>query len=71
MANDCPKCKARMEVGFIEESVTAFPFLPGPSRWIEGAPEPTSWGLKRKGKRKFDVSTDRCTACGYLESYAK
>ena len=69
MANDCPKCTGRMEVGFIEESVTTFE--PGPSRWIEGVPERTVWRIKRKGKRKFDVSTDRCSACGYLESYAK
>jgi hypothetical protein len=70
MTNDCPRCRGRMEAGFIEERVSKLESVP--TRWIEGVPKRSFWwGLKRTGKRMIDVSTDRCTACGYLESYAK
>ena len=41
-----------------------------PSRWIEGAPEYWIWNLKVRGKRQVEISSYRCTRCGYLESYA-
>lgn len=69
MTVDCPKCRARMEQGFIQDSskhgvVTA--------RWIEGEPEKSFWtGIKTKGKRQYDVVTYRCSRCGYLEEYAR
>ena len=39
--------------------------------WIAGKPE-RSWllGLKLKGKATYEITTFRCTACGYLDSYA-
>jgi hypothetical protein len=41
------------------------------SSWIEGAPEWSTWtGLKLKGRTRLRVTTFRCPACGYLESYA-
>jgi hypothetical protein len=41
------------------------------SAWIDGAPEPSFWsGLKLKGHQRLPVTTYRCSACGYLESYA-
>jgi hypothetical protein len=27
-------------------------------------------GVKLKGRRALDITTYRCTSCGYLESYA-
>ena len=42
------------------------------STWVEGAPAPSFWnGLKLKGLRQLPVTTQRCTSCGYLESYAR
>jgi hypothetical protein len=57
-----------MEVGFIPDN-TYGGILP--SSWVEGAPE-KGWlgGLKLKGRRKLDITTYRCTSCGYLEGYA-
>jgi hypothetical protein len=41
-------------------------------KWVEGAPEKSFWsGTKTSGKKQVQVSTYRCPACGYLESYAK
>jgi hypothetical protein len=39
--------------------------------WVSGTPE-KSWisGLSLKGKVVYDVTTFRCIACGYLDSYA-
>jgi ribosomal protein L37E len=39
--------------------------------WVEGALE-KSWfmGAKLKGRALYEVTTFRCTACGYLDSYA-
>lgn len=39
--------------------------------WVSGMPE-KSWlaGLSLKGKVIYDVTTFRCIACGYLDSYA-
>ena len=66
---DCPKCRARMEVGFIQDSTDQ---QVKRSRWIEGEPEKSFWsGIKTKGKRQYDVLTWRCSRCGYLEEYAR
>ena len=41
------------------------------AKWIKGEPERSMWpGLKMGGKDKVDITTYRCTRCGYLESYA-
>ena len=39
--------------------------------WAEGVPEPSFWtGLKLGGRERHAVTTFRCPACAYLESYA-
>lgn len=39
--------------------------------WAEGVPERSFWtGLKLAGRERHAVVTYRCSACGYLESYA-
>jgi hypothetical protein len=39
--------------------------------WVAGVPK-KGWigGVKLKGRRMSDITTYRCTSCGYLESYA-
>ena len=65
---DCPKCRARKELGLIIDSAHGGMVEP---QWLEGAPEKSFWrGLKVKGKEKHPVRTFRCPSCGYLESYA-
>ena len=41
-----------------------------PLKWIEGAPDYWVFNLKLRGKRQFELTTYRCSRCGYLESYA-
>ena len=41
------------------------------SRWFPGEPQYGFFGmLKVRRKEAVDVSTYRCTRCGFLESYA-
>jgi hypothetical protein len=69
MTMDCPKCRARMEGGFIQDS---FQHQVRTARWIEGEPEKSFFqGIKTKGKRQYAVVTYRCSRCGYLEGYAR
>lgn len=67
---DCPKCRSRMEEGFIFDSTHG-----GQTQvvsWVEGVPEKSFWGGVKVGKRrKLEISVLRCTRCGYLESYAR
>jgi len=64
----CPKCKAAMEEGFILDREHGGVAV---SQWVEGEPERSFWtGIKTRGREKFQVTTYRCSGCGYLESYA-
>ena len=66
--NTCPKCQARMEEGYVVDSVDAKWAV---STWVEGAPEKSLWtGLRVKQRRVLNTESWRCTACGYLETYA-
>lgn len=65
----CPKCQGEMEEGFIAD-VTYGGVVA--SKWVEGPPEKSFWtGVRTKDKEQVQISTYRCTNCGYLESYAK
>lgn len=69
MTLECPKCHNKMEDGFIMDEGYGTVHA---SRWVEGPPEKSVWtGTKTSGRNKVQVTTYRCTACGYLESYAK
>jgi predicted nucleic-acid-binding Zn-ribbon protein len=69
MTIDCPKCHNKMEDGFIKDEGYGTVHA---SKWVAGPPEKSFWtGTKTSGKQQVQVSTYRCTACGYLESYAK
>jgi hypothetical protein len=63
----CPKCQAKMEAGLIPDEGYSHTFM---SKWVEGAAQKGFFGLKLKGRRQFAITAYRCTACGYLESYA-
>jgi hypothetical protein len=69
MSYQCSKCGSDMEEGLLLEKGDGG-VLSGET-WVQGLPE-KSWlsGLSLKGKLVYDVTTFRCIACGYLESYA-
>jgi len=67
-APDCPRCRGRMERGFIVDDSHASQLV---SRWAAGEPKKSMWtGLKVEKKDVLPVATFRCSKCGYLESYA-
>lgn len=67
--NECPKCKGKMDEGFIVDEGHGHKYA---SNWVEGPPEKSFWqGIKTRGKKKVQVKAFRCKVCGYLESYAK
>jgi len=58
-----------MERGLVMDRAQAG--KPTTPNWLEGMPEPSFFlGLKTAGKERHEVITFRCSACGYLESYA-
>ena len=64
----CPKCNGRMEEGFILDRSHGYVEV---SRWVEGPPQTSFWfGLKVPADGARQVTTYRCSECGYLESYA-
>ena len=57
-----------METGFIVDEGYGTRTV---SRWFRGEPRTGFFGiLKVRRKEAVDVSTYRCSRCGYLESYA-
>jgi hypothetical protein len=68
LSSNCPKCNGHMERGFVVDH-DKFPTM---SEWTEGeAPVQYSiWSGAIKGVTR-QVTTYRCTECGFLESYAK
>jgi hypothetical protein len=69
MSYQCSKCNSDMDEGFLLEKGEA-PLLSAET-WVLGKPV-KSWfaGLNLKGTVLYDVTTFRCIACGYLDSYA-
>ena len=64
----CPKCNALMVVGFVIDESYGVRTV---SAWLEGAPQRSSWtGVKLGGNKPLEITTWRCTGCGFLESYA-
>ncbi len=70
--NRCPKCNGEMVQGFTCGRE-------GPNRvvitWDEGTPEQVGWLFRQVRKvppdKRFSVGVFRCSACGFLESYAR
>ncbi|MEO6390608.1 MAG: hypothetical protein ABIP75_02080 [Pyrinomonadaceae bacterium] len=68
-ANLCPKCNGKMVQGFTFE-IDGFKRMV--STWVEGAPEKSFWqSAKVPADKCVPVGTFRCSACGFLESYAR
>ena len=64
----CPKCDADMELGFMVDNSHGAIAEP---EWASGPVQRSWWtGVKVSDRRKHVVQTYRCTACGFLESYA-
>jgi hypothetical protein len=66
----CPKCNGEMVQGFI------FDVYGGKvENWMEGAPKRSFWsgtgGAKISADKCIPVGVFRCSACGFLESYAR
>ena len=69
-ADRCPKCNGEMVQGFVVEIDGAVRKV---NTWVEGAPEKKSFwfGVKVPADKCVPVGTFRCSACGFLESYAR
>ena len=66
----CPKCSGEMVQGFIVDRSGGRGFI-SVSSWVEGTPEKSFWwGTIAPDERHVPVGTFRCSACGFLESYA-
>ncbi len=64
----CAKCSGEMEIGFVAAPRASDYTMPV---WISGTIERSFLGvLRTKGRKQLWVDVLRCTACGYLESYA-
>ena len=67
----CLRCQGVMETGFTLDHAHNDRRLVG--SWMAGEPEFNVLGVlrTRKDNPAIDTVTYRCTACGYLESYAR
>ena len=66
----CSKCNGEMVQGFIFEYDGSMRWV---SAWVEGAPG-KSWlfgSVKVPKEKCVPVGTFRCSACGFLEAYAR
>ena len=68
--HSCPKCEQPMEEGYILDLTHGN--YKTTSTWIAGKPEQRRFwgGLKTDDRDNLEIQTFRCTACGFLESYA-
>jgi Domain of unknown function (DUF6487) len=64
----CPKCKKQMEEGFVPDYTYGGVLA---TKWVEGPLERGWLGVKLRGKKAMAITTYRCVACGYVESYAR
>ena len=65
----CPKCQGEMVQGFVADFTHGGILV---STWVEGPPESSFWrGTKVPQEKRIPIGTFRCSACGYLKSYAR
>ena len=65
---NCPKCNASMKEGVVLDHTQGQRAV---TTWLEGPVEKSAlFGVKVHGHKLLEVMSYRCTACGYLESYA-
>jgi hypothetical protein len=71
----CPKCKARMEEGFVLDrgqynAASVASWVDG--QWEQLTTKKFVWfSTPLRGKKKRPITGYRCASCGYLEAYAK
>ena len=64
----CPKCGDKMVQGFVVDNNHGGFHV---ASWIRGAPQRSFWWrTKVDRKNAIPIGTFRCSACGFLESYA-
>ena len=58
-----------MTPGFVLENTSGGPVV---TKWVPGAPHSSFWtGLKIPYDELIPIGTYRCSACGFLEMYAR
>ena len=66
----CPKCNGEMVQGFIVDHHAGGKRLV--SNWVAGPPQKSFWhSTDVPADKCIPVGTFRCSACGFLESYAR
>jgi hypothetical protein len=71
MSLTCPKCQGTMVQGFIADFADIGQNA-NVSTWVEGPPQMSFlFGSKTPTDKRIPIGTFRCSACGYLESYAR
>ena len=66
----CPKCQEKMIQGFVVDFADMGQNA-NVSTWVEGPPQSSLlFGTKTPTAKRIPIGTYRCSACGYLESYA-
>ena len=69
MDTDCPKCRDKLEQGFIPEKSAEGTYT---TLWAEGEEPVAKWyGKTLKGLQMYAVEAWRCRSCGYVELYAR
>jgi len=64
---DCPKCQSKMENGFVLDCAKRNLV----SHWVAGPPQQDYWlGGVKAPAAALEITTYRCSDCGFLESYA-
>ena len=67
----CPKCHGTMVQGFVADFADMGQNA-NVSTWVEGPPHASLlFGTKTPKAKRIPIGTYRCSACGYLESYAR
>lgn len=61
---NCPKCKEKMEKGFLVDEGRWGTVFTRKQRWVLGS----NWFGFKKAK---SIDSYRCLECGYLENFAK
>ena len=65
----CPLCKGLMEKGFTIDSAGEFDY-PQHAQWGQGEPVRKNWLANEEILNPKEITTWRCTSCGFLESFA-
>ena len=65
----CPKCQSSMQEGWTLDNTHGARAV---SSWVEGEPQKSIWvGVKLEGRTPIEITSWRCTRCGFIEHYAK